>query len=236
MAMPSMAMMRRPRPGSSAVADPHAAPDSANARNRSPQPVPFTFAAWIALGPQQVGFSVIPPGLVIPPPTTSFPRRQESLQAKSCFVHGLHGHSHTHLVIPVPTRHSREGRNLPMRRAALCTGCMVIPTPTSSFPYPPVIPVPTTSFPRRRESPVALLDAPLGESPSPAVIPQKETVSRNLESPRVPCPVTHRTDASPAPRSARQSQSCSIRPYPPPACAQCLARNRGRIPGPDACS
>ena len=161
MAMPSMAMMRRPRPGPSAGADSHAATDSANARNRSPQPVPFTFAAWIAPGPQQVGFSVIPPGLVIPPPTTSFPH---------------------------PPRHSREGGNLPKRRAALCTGCMVIPTPTTSFLPGLVIPAPTPSFPRRRESPVARLDAPLGESPSPAVMPQKETVSRNHESPRVPMP------------------------------------------------
>ena len=174
MAMPSMAMMRRPRPGPSAGADPHAAPDSANARNRSPQPVPFTLAAWIAPGPQQVGFSVIPPGLVIPPPTTSFPPG---------------------LVIPAKAGIPPSEELLCARVAWSFPHPPVIPVPTTSFPHPPrhsrthlVIPAPTSSFPRRRESPVALLDAPLGESPSPAVMHQKETVSRNLESPRVPMP------------------------------------------------
>ena len=180
--------------------------------------------------------SSFPPGLVILAPTSSFPRRRESPQAKSCFVHGLHGHSRTHLVIPAGSRHSHTHLVIPARAGISPSEELLVHGLHGHSRTHLVIPVPTTSFPRRRESPVALLDAPLGESPSPAVMPQKETVSSNLKSPRVPCPATHRTGASPAPRFDRQSQSCSIRPYPPPACARCWARNRGRIPGPDACS
>ena len=141
MAMPSMAMMRRPRPGSSAVADPHAAPDSANARNRSPQPVPFPFAAWIAPGPQQVGFSVIPTGSrhsrthPVIPAKAGISSSEELLCARVAWS------------FPHPPRHSREGGNLPKRRAALCTGCMVIPTPTPSFPRPPRHSCRVSSFP-----------------------------------------------------------------------------------------
>ena len=121
MAMPSMAMMRRLRPGPSAGADSHAAPDSTNARNRSPQPVPFTFPAWIAPGPQQVGFSVIPPGLVIPPPTPSFPhpprhsRTHHVIPAPTTSFPHPPRHSHTHLVIPTPTRHSRTHHVIPAK-------------------------------------------------------------------------------------------------------------------------
>ena len=116
--------------------------------NSCPPVVPFTFAAWIAPGPQQIGLSVIPapvsvipaPSLVIPAPSLVIPAPSLVIPAGSSHSCGVSSFPHP-LIIPAPSHHSRT---------------------LSSFPHP------HSSFPRRRESPVARLDAPPGELPSPS--------------------------------------------------------------------
>ncbi len=129
------------------------------------------FAVWIAIGPQQVGLSVIPVGSRHSRRVSSFPSGLVIPAGVSSFPPGSR-HSRRGLVIPTESRHSHRVSSFPPS--------LVIPTESrhshraSSFPPSLVIPTEprhshrVSSFPRRRESPVARLDAPLGELPPPS--------------------------------------------------------------------